>query len=142
MKKLVSLALLLLSIGTFAQSEEDQIKNVVTSAYVNGIQNGGSIEDIRKGFHPSFNMLRLIDNDIKPLSIDEWIKNIEKNRAENGVPKVKTEGKFINIDATGTNAVVKLELHREGKKIFTDYLVLYKFTDGWKIVSKSFYRHP
>jgi hypothetical protein len=86
-------------------------------------------------------MLRLMDNQIKPLPIEEWITNLEKSRKESTAPAVKTEGKFVNVDVTGNNAVVKLELYRENKKIFTDYLVLYKFTEGWRIVSKTFFRH-
>jgi hypothetical protein len=127
----------------FAQTDEELIKQVVTSAYVEGIQNNGSIDDIRKGFHPSFNMLRLADNDIKPYPIEEWIAAIEKRKAEAkpDAKPVKTEAKFLSVDITGTAATVKLELYREGKKTFTDYLVLYKFTEGWRIVSKTFYRH-
>jgi hypothetical protein len=117
------------------------VKDVVNSAYVQGIHNRGNVEDIRKGFHPTFNMLRLMDNQIKPLPIEEWITNLEKSRKESTTPVVKTEGKFINVDVTGNNAVVKLELYRENKKIFTDYLVLYKFNEGWRIVSKTFFRH-
>lgn len=126
----------------FGQSEEEAIKAVVTSAYIEGIQNRGDIENIRKGFHPSFNMLRLSDNEIKPLSIEEWIANIEKAKTNNSPAPAKAEGKFISVDVTGNAAVVKLELYREDKKTFTDYLVLYKFSEGWKIVSKTFFRHP
>ncbi len=46
------------------------------------------------------------------------------------------------IDITGTAAVVRLELFRDGVHVFTDYLSLYKFSEGWKIVSKIFYRYP
>jgi hypothetical protein len=141
-KSILTFALLLTALFSFAQSEEEAVKQVVTSAYVQGIQNGGPIEDIRKGFHPSFNMLRLIENEVKPLSIEEWITNIEKSRKENGPPKTKTEAKYIDVHVTGTAAVVELELFRDNKKIFTDYLALYKFNEGWRIISKSFYRHP
>lgn len=125
-------------------SEQEAVKSVVTSAYVEGIQNNGSVEDIRKGFHPSFAMLRFMDNTIKPYPIEEWITAIEKRRAEAkpDAKVVRTEASFINVDVTGTAATVKLELYREGKKTFTDYLVLYKFTEGWRIVSKTYYRHP
>lgn len=125
-------------------AEHEAVKNVVTSAYVEGIQNNGSVEDIRKGFHPSFAMLRVMDNTIKPFPIEEWIAAIEKRRAEAkpDAKVVRTEATFLNIDITGTAATVKLELYREGKKTFTDYLVLYKFTEGWRIVTKAFYRHP
>jgi hypothetical protein len=139
------LATLMFSISAIAHaqtSDEDAIKQVITASYINGIQNGGSAEDIRKGFHSSFTMLRLLDNEIKPLPIEEWITNLEKNKTKNEPAPPKAEGKFINVDVTGTAAVVKLDLYRAGKRTFTDYLVLYKFTQGWKIVSKTFFRYP
>lgn len=40
------------------------------------------------------------------------------------------------IDITGNAAIAKVELYQEGNKIFTDYLSLYKFKEGWRIVSK------
>lgn len=145
MKQLfISLTAILCSVFALAQSsEEPAIKQAVTSAYVEGIQNNGSIDDIRKGFHPTFTMLRLVENDVKPYPIEEWIAVIEKRRAEAkpDAKPVRTEAKFLNVDVTGNAAVVKLELYREGKHTFTDYIVLYKFVEGWRIVSKSYYRH-
>jgi hypothetical protein len=144
MKKPASLflfsILLLQGFALFAQIEEEAVKQVVNSAYLEGIHNRGEVAAIRKGFHPSFNMLRLTDNNIAPLPIEEWIANLEKNKAQS-TPFIKTVGKFINVDVTGNAAVVKLELYREEKKIFTDYIVLYKFTEGWRIVSKTYFRH-
>jgi len=141
---LIAVTAILCSVLAVAQtSDEESVKQVVTSAYVEGIQNNGSTDDIRKGFHPSFNMLRLIDNEVKPFAIEDWIAAIEKRKAEAkpDAKVVRTEAKFLNVDVTGTAAIVKLELYREGKKTFTDYLVLYKFTEGWKIVSKTYHRH-
>jgi Putative lumazine-binding len=130
-------------LASFGQTDEELVKQVVTNAYVLGIHNGGPVEDIRKGFHPSFNMLRMIDNAVKPLPIEEWIANIEKSRAQTpGTNPPKTEGKFLNVTVAGSAANVVLELSRDNKKIFTDNLLLYKFTEGWRIVSKTFYRHP
>jgi hypothetical protein len=134
---------LLISYSTLAQNDEALVKDVVNSAYVSGIHNGGPIADIRKGFHPTFQMLRLIDNEVKPFAIEEWITAIEKNRAQpNQTTPVRTEGKFISVTVSGTAANVVLELYRGDKKIFTDNLLLYKFNEGWRIVSKTFYRHP
>jgi hypothetical protein len=42
------------------------------------------------------------------------------------------------VDITNNEAVARVEVHRDGKHIFTDYLSLYKFADGWKIVGKIF----
>jgi hypothetical protein len=142
MKILALFLFLMFGHAAFAQSDEDAIKHVISTAYIEGIHNGGETENIRKGFHPTFTMLRMVNNEISPLPIEEWITSIEKSRKENPAPKPRAEGKFIEVDVTGNVAVVKLELYRESRKIFTDYLVLYKFTEGWRIVSKTFYRHP
>jgi hypothetical protein len=143
MKNLLLCALFLITISSFAQSDEQAVKDVVSKAYVGGIHNGGPIDDIRQGFHPSFAMLRLMENDVKPLTIAEWITNIEKNRAQNpAAPAVKTTEKFVSVTVAGTAANAVVELSRNDKKIFTDNLLLYKFTEGWRIVSKTFYRHP
>lgn len=126
-----------------AQTEEEQVKQVVTSAYVQGVHNGGPIEDIRKGFHPSFQMLRLMNNELSPLPLEEWITNIEKARANASAQNPgKAEVTFVNVAVAGTSASVVLELTRDKKKIFTDHLLLYKFQEGWRIVGKSFFRHP
>ena len=45
---------------------------------------------------------------------------------------------FPIVDVTANEAVVKVELYRDGKHAFTDLLLLYRFPDGWKIVSKIF----
>jgi hypothetical protein len=142
MKKLFILPLLCSAILACAQnSDEASIRQVITESYIEGIQNGGSSEQIRKGFHPTFAMLRLMENDVSPYPIEEWIAALEKRKADATTSQPRAEGKFINIDITGTAAVVKLELYRAGRKTFTDYLVLYKFNEGWKIVSKTFFRH-
>lgn len=131
------------TLPAFSQSEEDAVKQVVSTAYVGGIHNGGPVSDIRAGFHPGFNMLRLIKNEVSPLSIEEWIKNIEKGRSENpNANPPRVESKFINVTVVGNSANVSLELWRGEKKIFTDHLLLYKFEEGWRIVSKTFFRHP
>ena len=142
MKNLL-LVFLLIGRAALAQNDEALVKEVVNSAYVSGIHNGGPIADIRKGFHPTFQMLRFMENEVKPMAIEEWITAIEKNRAQpNATPAVRTEGKFMSVTISGTAANVVLELYRGDKKIFTDNLLLYKFNEGWRIVSKTFYRHP
>jgi hypothetical protein len=85
MKNLL-LVFLLIGNAALAQNDEALVKEVVNSAYVSGIQNGGAIADIRKGFHPTFQMLRFMENDVKPMGIEEWITAIEKNRAQATAP--------------------------------------------------------
>ena len=50
--------------------------------------------------------------------------------------------KIASLDITGGSAAAKIELSRDGKMIYTDYLSLLKFDDGWKIAAKVYYAHP
>ena len=142
MRSIVILLFCTVAFDAFAQTDEEQVKQVVMSAYVGGIHNGGPVDDIRRGFHPTFAMLRLTDNQVKPLPIEEWITNIEKSRSQQTTAPAKTEGKFVSVTVTGTAANVVLDLYRGDKKTFTDNLLLYKFSEGWRIVSKTYYRYP
>lgn len=145
MKKLTVL-LLLVAVATFKLSAQandtDQIKDVINKAYIEGLHNGGNLDETRKGFHPGFDLLILKNNQMEKLPIYNWIESTEKKRKENPTPSpIKTIVNFVNIDITGTAAVAKIELLREGKLIFTDYISLYKFEEGWKIVGKIYFKH-
>ncbi|MDI6846019.1 MAG: nuclear transport factor 2 family protein [Candidatus Saccharicenans sp.] len=135
-------AMLLFSSTAKAQPTEDEeaIKALIQSAYVDGLQNSGDLEKTRAGFHPDFVLLGLRDGQLTRLPIADWIASTEKRKAQGQKPPLTT-CKFLQVDITGDAAMVKLELHREGQRIFTDYLSLYKFPDGWKIVGKIYYRH-
>lgn len=129
------------------QNEEniDEIKEVIQNAYVDGLQNLGDIEVIENGFHPGFNLLIFRDNLVSTLPIYNWIEYTKRRKEANpdGVTddkKVTVEYEFV--DVTGTAAVAKIHLYKEGNKIFTDYLSLYKFEEGWKIVSKIYFQIP
>jgi hypothetical protein len=133
---------LVVSTAALAQgpSEDAAIKALVQSAYVDGLQNLGDLEKTRAGFHPDFVLLGLRDGALTRLPIAEWIASAEKRKAD-GVKPPLTVCKFLAVDVTGSAASVKLELHQNDARIFTDYMSLYKFPDGWKIVGKIYYRH-
>lgn len=130
-------------IGLSAQTDRDIIEDVVSKSYVLGIHNGGDISYIESGFHPGFEMLGIGQDSrsLTKLPIYTWLDNIKQSREAGRVPTQETKSKFVNVDITGKSAVVKLELYREDKLIFTDYIMLYKFDSGWKIVSKIYNRH-
>jgi hypothetical protein len=122
--------------------EVEAVKNVINSAYIEGIHNNGSIDDIKAGFHPSFEMLSNTEGELTRFSISEWIERIETNRANNPNQKRdRTDVKYLDVDITGGAASVKFELLRNGETIFTDYMYLYKFGDDWKIITKVYHRH-
>lgn len=143
----VLLCCFVLQPGAIAQSSSegqnvDDIKKVIQSAYVEGIHNNGEISAIGKGFHPEFEMMILRDNKLSKLTITEWVESLKARRANlETVRQPEVTCKYLDVDVTGSAAVVKLELYREEKLLFTDYLCLYHFDEGWKIVTKLYFRH-
>jgi len=81
--------------------------------------------------------------EISKYPIDVWIKGIEKRKANPNFDKsrVKMDCKIVSIDVTGVCASAKIEASKNGKLIYTDYLSLLKFDDGWKIVAKVYNKH-
>ncbi|MBC8489249.1 MAG: nuclear transport factor 2 family protein [Bacteroidetes bacterium] len=147
MKKIIIIATMMavLPFCIIAQEKDKEaIKKVIQTSYVDGLQNKGPVSDIDKGFHPGFNLLGLRNDDLTKWPIYSWVKYHEKELNEDPTPPKEDEVvtcKYPMIDITGTAAIAKIELFKGGKKIFTDYLSLYKFEDGWKIVSKIYFRH-
>lgn len=124
--------------------DKEAIKKVITSAYVNGLQNKGPVSDIEAGFHPGFNLLGVRNDELTKWPIYSWVQYHEKKLKEDPSPPAKDDivtCEFPLIDITGNAAIVKIELFKGGNLIFTDYLSLYKFEEGWKIVSKIYFRH-
>ena len=98
----------------------------------------GNLENIRKGFHEGFNMFVLYNKEFSKRSLDQWIEKLYKVR-ERKLPQRIYSYKFESVDYEGQTAMVKLTI-QEGSKHdkFIDYLGLYKFEDGWKVVTKLF----
>ena len=124
-------------------ADVEAVKEVVTRAYVEGIHKEQDPEKIRAGFHPDFVMFINGDEGIRTVTRDGWIARIEEGEAKNpDRPRPKVEHEFTMVDVVGDAAVARVELHRDGKHTFTDYLSLYRFDDGWRIIGKTFHRHP
>jgi hypothetical protein len=136
----VSLAI---AAGAFAgePAEVDAVKAVVTSAYVEGVHRQGDPALMRAGFHPDFRMYTLRDGKVGIVTLEEWAERIGRSARERKGPAPGVEANFTQVDVTGSAAVARVELHRDGKHVFTDYLSLYKLPEGWRIVAKTFQSH-
>ena len=125
-----------------APADVEAVKAVVKAAYVDGVHARPDAAAMRAGFHPSFRMLVLKEGEVSAVTLDEWAGRIEKGAAERKAPPPEIRADFTSVDVAKDAAVVRLELCRGGKHAFTDYLSLYRFPDGWKIVSKTFQARP
>jgi hypothetical protein len=147
MKRAVSVVVISLIISTACFSGEDSerssVKSVIRNAYFNGAFNEQDTGSMRKGFHPGFEIFSAEGNRLKRYPIDQWIESIEEKKKAPGYDpeRVKLDCRIINLDITGGAAAAKVRIARGDKLLFTDYLSLLKFDDGWKIVAKVYHRN-
>ena len=127
-----------------APPDEEAVRRVVVDAYVDGVHNFRDAAAIRKGFHPDFEMLVLKDGKLEKLPLEAWIERLGTTPEKPAEARAKgtrpVTAEFTRLEVAGDAAFCRLEVSRDGKRVFTDFLALYRFADGWKIVGKSYYR--
>ncbi|MCP4540038.1 MAG: nuclear transport factor 2 family protein, partial [Chloroflexi bacterium] len=116
-------------------TEKENIKQVIEKAYIEGIHETQDAETVKGGFHQDFAMLVLGDNAINKVNVDEWLDRLETMKADNPeLWSAETIHNFELVDVTGYAAVAKLDVYKGTTYFSTDYMLLYKFEQGWKIV--------
>jgi hypothetical protein len=121
------------------EKDVEAIKRVIEKAYMEGIHRTQDRETVESGFHRDFRMLVLEDGELRKVSIDEWFDRIEGMKADNPeMWRVESRHDLHLIDVSGVAAVAKLDVYKNDKFFSTDYMLLYRFGDGWRIVSKVF----
>ena len=138
MKRLLPiLALVLATPLTFAaDADESKIIAAVDTAYVHGVHIDADPEKIRSGMHESYIMLVLSDKGVAQVTRDAWIERLKTSK-----PRSDTRADIRVLDRSGDAAVVRVDLFRENRQIFTDYISLYRVNGEWKLVGKVFQRH-
>lgn len=122
--------------------DEAAIQAVILSAYRDGLCNVGDVELVRKGFHPEFRLLGIKDDALTILPIADWIRMTEAKKAAGKFPpQVPVDMEFPLIDVTGSAAVAKVKFLVGDRHVYTDYLSLFRFAAGWKIVNKIYASH-
>jgi hypothetical protein len=123
------------------EADKEAVKAVVRSAYVEGVHVKADPALMRAGFHPDFRMFVLREGAVATVTLEEWAGRIQQGARERKGPPPEVRHEFAIVDVSGNAAVARVELFRDGKHVFTDYLSLYKLADGWKIVGKTFHTH-
>lgn len=125
------------------EMEEKKIKKLIEEGYLNGALNEMNTESMLKAYHADFAIFFSDGNQLKKLPLQDWKTLVDhykkSDMSQSGLRNMTYEFEEINI--TDKAAAVKLKLYRNGELIFTDYLSLLKFEDGWKIVAKIYNEH-
>jgi len=144
----ITLIMTMACCSVFAQNEkaEDEalIKQVIQSAYVDGLCNNADEEAVQNGFHPGFELCYAgRGNAMWKLPIYNWIGIAKEGKATKHKYSFQDEFttvKFLYVDVEGNIAVSKFEFYEGETLKYIDFLSLIRFEDGWKIVSKI--SHP
>ena len=124
--------------GTSLMNDAEEIREVISRAYVDGVFRHRDSVLVKNGFHPSFVLSVRTNDGLLVVTLETWLKRLSLD----GKPSSKSfEHKFLQVDATGKTAVVKMEIYENGKHKYTDYMGLYCFSEGWRIVNKVFESH-
>ena len=119
--------------------DEKQIREIIEEAYIAGIHGSQEEATVKSGFHEDFAMLVLQDDTLEKVDVDEWLRRLEHMKADNpDLWNAETRHEFRLVDVTGYAAVAKLDVYKGDTHFSTDYMLLYRFDDGWRIVSKVF----
>ncbi len=131
MKKLLLVSFLMaFVIAAEAQSDEAAVRATAMD-YIEGTANG-EIERIRGAFHETAALYAVnAEGGLRKIPIDQYIGYFKAGQ------KNDRKGKIVSIDLVNDAAQVKIEIV-SGQWKFTDYLLLLKLEEDWKIINKSF----
>lgn len=114
-----------------SQLDRDRISQTLTD-YMEGTANGDPAR-LRKAFHPDFKLYAVTASDeLLVRSGAQYIADIKPGE------KINRVGRILSIDLEGTVATAKVEILMPGFRLYTDYFLLVKYQNQWKIVQKSY----
>ena len=93
---------------------------------------------MRQAFLPSAHIETVREGPFVSLTVDEYVQRFKGQPAADEATRRRT---IDWIDVGGTSACAKVTLVH-GPITFTDYFVLLKMPEGWKIANKAFHGQP
>ena len=130
-KILISVLLIFSTFNLKAQTEIELIQETLMD-YIEGTANGEP-DRLKKAFHKDFKLYHIANDSLMVWSGQSYINNVTPGKKSNRI------GKIISIDFENNAASAKIEVDMPDKKrIYSDYLLLLKYRNEWKIIHKTF----
>lgn len=124
--------------------EIEKIKTSINKNYVHGAFNETNIDDFKTIFHPEFAIINIQeDGSFFRFTRDMW-EGILQERVDDKTfdyATIALTPEYKNISIVGNKASVTLDLLLNDKVVYTDFLLLTKIDNEWKIVSKIYHEH-
>ena len=124
-------------------TDTDSISTLIADCYFNGAFNALDTAAMARGFHPDFAIFSADGDKLARYPIQTWLGAIEQRKAAPGfdIATARRACRIVKLDVTGDAAAAKIEIDRDGQRLYTDYLSLLRFAEGWKIVAKVYMDH-
>jgi hypothetical protein len=134
-----TLAILLLAIGPSpsGQASDESAVRAVVNQYFRGHATA-SADEMRKAFMPTAHIEGIRNGKFVSWTVEEYTANFKGKPAADESSRKRS---IDSVDVSGTAAMVKATLIH-GATTFTDYFVLLKDNDEWKIANKVYSSRP
>ena len=109
----------------------------VVKTYLDGLYDGDGAK-IAAAFHPVSHLYNVVDGAVVDLPREEWLARIA-SRPKPSAQGFAREDRVLAIDMAGDDAACVKVNCCIPPRYFTDYLLLLKTAEGWKITAKSFH---
>lgn len=124
--------------------EIEKIKTTIHNNYIHGAFNKTDIEAFKTIFHPEFSIINIQeDGTFFRFTKDMWQGVLEErvNNKAFDYATIALTPEYQNISIVESKASVTLDLMLDEKVVYTDFLLLTKINEEWKIVSKIYHEH-
>ena len=122
--------------------DREAVRRVIAEGYIDGLHQAQDAAKVGRGFHPEFRMLVRKGVEIAKVDPVAFLEMMIQRRKDDPAFFARPLSfETPSIDVEGNAAVVRVEISRGGTHLFTDFILLYKFEDDWRIVSKIFQAH-
>jgi hypothetical protein len=108
----------------------------VVQTYFDGLYEG-SAEKLGAAFHPVSHLYCEKDGGVLDVPREQWLEMV-RNRPSAASKGLARDDRILMLDMSGPETALVKVACQLPPRYFTDYLVLNRTTEGWKIVSKVY----
>lgn len=123
-------------------SDEKKILRILREAYTLAMYVGPQGPQLADEFHTDFQILvPELDGLTGEITDAHWLRPTPRagSRPRPAGPEKSFDCRVLDI--AGRAAVGKVEVHRSGHLVCTDYVLLFKVGREWRVVGKIFHQH-
>lgn len=116
-------------------NDKKAIADLIQASYIQAAYNQINIDALKKGFHENFTWQWKHHDRLFVINMENWIKDIEREKEIRPEWNNRTSAQIQVIALETNTAVAKVKFFNNKVHERTDFISIYKFSDGWKITN-------